>query len=204
MKVSNSQLNGSQKSILIRKACWTLLQKENQYMKSFNGQKQPHIFEEKANTVLKSILFKVECFELHLFSKLSLLSSVRPLLFPLSRHLLMQTCRQDRDHVLSVKQLPGNSSVLHTHLKKGLRGFHDVPHCHSQRKAQIWHLLSHPWQCSSPRGCSRYGGNRLWGNGTSSHLSAWYLPLPSRTWTKTTLKKKSPLMGFYNKSCLFK
>lgn len=33
---------------------------------------------------------------LNLFSKLSLLSSVRPLLFPLSRHLWMQTCGQKR------------------------------------------------------------------------------------------------------------
>lgn len=31
---------------------------------------------------------------LYLLFKLSLLSSVRPLFFPLSRHLLMQTCRQ--------------------------------------------------------------------------------------------------------------
>lgn len=53
------------------------------------------------------------------------------------------------------------SSALCGSKNSKLCGFRDVPHCRSQRKAQIWHLLCHPWQCSTPEGCPRCEGNRL-------------------------------------------
>lgn len=55
------------------------------------GQTKPH------NSTWKQLLVENVCAAgLYLLFKLSLLSSVRPLFFPLSRHLLMQTCRQKK------------------------------------------------------------------------------------------------------------
>lgn len=72
-----------------------------------------------------------------------------------------------------------------------LWGFRHVRHCCIQRKAQIWHLLCRAWRCSSPGGCPRFEGNRLWGSGTSSHLSAWSLPSPGKHTQQQT-------WGFYS------
>lgn len=63
-----------------------------------------------------------------------------------------------------------------------LCGTHYIPHCCSQRRAQIWHLRCFPWLCSSPEGCPHFEGNRQWGNGTFAGLSAWCLPSPVSTW----------------------
>ena len=99
---------------------------------------------------------------LHLFSRLSLLSSVRPLSFPLSRHLLMQTCAQTRSCPQSKLAPRDISSALCMQLKTdgGVSAFQfprptSLPQ--SKKSTNLTSALPsmtvfHPWRLSSLRG----------------------------------------------------
>lgn len=66
---------------------------------------------------------------LYLLFKLSLLSSVRPLFFPLSRHLLMQTCRQRKVRWNAMFQDRKCFVMPTTHLAAAVKEEHELDLC---------------------------------------------------------------------------